>query len=90
MAHVICEPCKGKKHTECASVCPVEAIHEDEQMCVIDPDVCIDCGACAAECPEQAIFPEEEVPDKWKDYIALNAEKSKSLPVLTEKKEPLG
>jgi len=58
-------------------------------MCVIDPTACIDCGACAAECPQQAIFPEEEVPEKWKAYISQNGEQAATLPLLTEKKEPL-
>jgi ferredoxin len=58
-------------------------------MLVIDPEVCIDCGACIPECPVQAIYVEEDVPDQWKSYIQLNAEKSKDLPVITEKKEPL-
>jgi ferredoxin len=58
-------------------------------MLVIDPDVCIDCGACIPECPVQAIHMQDDVPDKWKSFIALNAEKSKALPVITEKKTPL-
>jgi len=58
-------------------------------MLVIDPEVCIDCGACIPECPVQAIFVEEDVPEEWKSYAELNKTKSQQLPVLTEKKEPL-
>jgi ferredoxin len=58
-------------------------------MLVIDPEVCIDCGACIPECPVQAIFAEEDVPGKWKNFIQLNSQKASSLPVITEKKEPL-
>jgi ferredoxin len=58
-------------------------------MLVIDPDLCIDCGACIPECPVQAIYTEEDVPEQWKSYIALNKEKAPSLPVITEKREPL-
>jgi ferredoxin len=58
-------------------------------MLVIDPDVCIDCGACIPECPVQAIYADADVPAKWNSYVALNKEKSGSLPVLTEKKTPL-
>jgi len=58
-------------------------------MLVIDPEVCIDCGACIPECPVQAIYVQEDVPEKWKSYVQLNADKAKNLPVLTEKKEPL-
>jgi len=59
-------------------------------MLVIDPEVCIDCGACIPECPVQAIYAEADVPEKWKSFIALNKEKSPTLPVITEKKTPLG
>jgi ferredoxin len=58
-------------------------------MLVIDPEVCIDCGACVPECPVQAIFVAEDVPAQWKKYIQINADKSKELPSITEKKEPL-
>jgi ferredoxin len=58
-------------------------------MLVIDPEVCIDCGACIPECPVQAIYVEDDVPDKWKNYIEQNKTKSQELPVITEKKEPL-
>jgi ferredoxin len=58
-------------------------------MLVIDPEVCIDCGACIPECPVQAIYTEEDVPEKWKSYIQLNKDKAPNLPVITEKKEPL-
>ena len=58
-------------------------------MLVIDPEVCIDCGACIPECPVQAIYTQDDVPEKWKSYTQLNAEKSPKLPVITEKKTPL-
>lgn len=58
-------------------------------MLVIDPVECIDCGACVPECPTKAIFPAIRVPSEWKDYIGINAEKAKILPLLTEQKEPL-
>jgi ferredoxin len=56
---------------------------------VIHPDECIDCGACEPACPTKAIFPEESVPDRWKEYVALNADLSKRWPNITEKKDPL-
>jgi ferredoxin len=82
MAYVICEPCIGVKATKCVEVCPVDAIHprpdeegfaEVEQL-FIDPESCIDCGACAAVCPEEAVFAEEDLPEKWGGYIAKNAD----------------
>ncbi len=89
MSHIVAEPCVKCKYTDCVTVCPVDCFHEDAEMLVIDPEVCIDCGACIPECPVQAIYVEEDVPDQWKNYIEINTEKSKDLPVITEKKEPL-
>ena len=89
MAYVVTEPCYGCKNTICITVCPVDCFHEDEKSLWIDSEECIDCGACVPECPVDAIFEENRVPDKWKHYIQLNAEKSKCLPIITEQKEPL-
>ena len=89
MASIVCEPCIKCKYTNCVAVCPVDAFREDKEWLVIDPTVCIDCGACVPECPVQAIFAESDVPDKWKNYIKLNAEKAPSLPIINQKKEPL-
>ena len=82
MPHIIAEPCIGTKDTSCVAVCPVDCIHptsdeaefEDSKMLYIDPDTCIDCGLCVDECPVQAIFPEEDLPDEWAEYIQLNAD----------------
>jgi NAD-dependent dihydropyrimidine dehydrogenase PreA subunit len=81
MPHIIAEPCIGTKDTSCVDVCPVDCIHpskdEDEfgdaKQLFIDPDTCIDCGLCVDECPVQAIYHEDDLPEEWKDYIALNA-----------------
>ena len=89
MAYVVTEPCLNCKYTDCVDVCPVDCFHEDEKMLVIDPDECIDCAACVPVCPVNAIFWEDEVPEQWQHYIALNAEKSLTLPVIDEMKEPL-
>ena len=89
MAYVVCEPCIKCKHTDCVEVCPVDCFHEDKEMLVIDPMECIDCNACVPVCPEEAIFPENDVPEQWQSFIQLNADKAAVLPVLTEKKEPL-
>jgi NAD-dependent dihydropyrimidine dehydrogenase PreA subunit len=82
MPHVITEPCIGTKDTACVAVCPVDCIHpkKDEagfaeaKQLFIDPDTCIDCGLCVDECPVKAIFAEDDVPAKWKQYIQLNAD----------------
>src|SRR4051795_11251804 len=74
MAYVVTEPCFGCKYTDCVVVCPCDCFHEGDQMLFIHPDECIDCDACVPECPVEAIFYEGNVPDKWKDFVALNRE----------------
>jgi NAD-dependent dihydropyrimidine dehydrogenase PreA subunit len=70
--NVICEPCVGVKDSACVAVCPSDCIYEGDDQYYINPDECIDCGACQYECPVEAIFPEDEVPDNWSSYIAKN------------------
>lgn len=89
MAYVVTANCKGSKYTDCVEVCPVEAFHEGPEMVYINPETCIDCDVCVAQCPVEAIFPEDEVPEKWSEYIAINAEEAEKLPTLDLKKEPL-
>ncbi len=76
MPYVITEPCIGTKDRSCVDVCPVDCIAggENDEMLYIDPEVCIDCGACVSACPVDAIFAEEDIPAKWRSYIAINAE----------------
>jgi ferredoxin len=82
MAYIIAEPCIGVKDTACVDACPVDCIHprrdepefQQDQMLYINPDECIDCGACEPACPVQAIFPEDMLPDKWKQYAEINAQ----------------
>ena len=89
MAYVVTEPCFGCKYTDCVVVCPCDCFREGERMLFIDPDECIDCDACRAECPVEAIFPEDEVPEAWQEYIALNREMAAECPPITHRKEPL-
>lgn len=89
MAFVVTEPCIKCKYTDCVSVCPVACFKEGANMVVIDPDECIDCGVCVDECPVTAIFPEEEVPEKWNDYIGLNARLAQEWPAIEESHDPL-
>ena len=88
MAMVVCEPCFGCKFTDCVVVCPVDAFREGEQMLFIHPDVCIDCGACVPECPVSAIYYEGDVPEPWREYIALNAEMAPQCPEIIERRTP--
>ncbi len=78
MPFVITEPCKGVKDKACVGVCPVDCIIEldGEPMLYINPDECIDCGACQPVCPVSAIYPDSEVPDDMQEYIELNATKT--------------
>ena len=72
MTYVIIDLCIDVKGRACVDVCPVDCIYEGEKMLYIHPDECIDCGACEPECPVNAIFPEEDVPENQKQYIAIN------------------
>lgn len=89
MAFVVTQPCFGCKYTDCVVVCPCDCFREGEQMLYIDPESCIDCEACAVECPVNAIFYEDNVPTEWREFIALNAEMAPRCPPITERKAPL-
>jgi NAD-dependent dihydropyrimidine dehydrogenase PreA subunit len=73
VTYVITAACIGEKDQSCLSVCPVDCIHETPDMLVIDPEECIDCGACEPECPVQAIYPGDAVPEQWRSFEAINA-----------------
>lgn len=87
MAFVVTENCIKCKFTDCVDVCPVDCFHEGPNFLVIDPDECIDCTLCEPECPANAIFAEDEVPEHQQEFIALNAELAKKWPVITEVKK---
>src|ERR1700712_358513 len=87
MTYVVTESCIKCKYTDCVDVCPVDCFHEGPNMLVIDPDECIDCTLCVAECPVEAIFAEDEVPENQRDFIALNAELSRQWKPLLERKD---
>lgn len=89
MAYVVTDACVKCKYTDCVDVCPVDCFREGPNMLVINPDECIDCTLCVAECPVEAIFAEDDVPENMLDYIALNAELSQTWPPIVEKKDPL-
>ena len=79
MAHVVTEPCVGCKYTDCVVVCPMECFYGDDRQLYIDPEDCIDCGACIPECPVGAIFQEADVPAQWASYVQLNADRVRDL-----------
>lgn len=86
MPHVVCEACIGCKRTNCVDVCPVDCFREGPNFLVIDPDECIDCAVCIPECPEAAIYAEEDVPADQQEFIALNAELAREWPSITRRK----
>ena len=89
MAYVVTENCIKCKFTDCVDVCPVDCFREGPNFLVIDPDECIDCTLCVPECPAEAIFAEDDVPEEQKSFIALNAELAKTWPAIVERKDPL-
>ena len=74
VTYVITFPCVDLKDKACVEECPVDCIYEGDRMLYIQPDECVDCGACEPVCPVEAIFYEDDVPGEWKDYTAANAE----------------
>jgi|TARA_B100000530_G_C15549286_1_gene325881 ferredoxin len=88
MAYVVAEPCIKCKYTDCVAVCPVDCFREGENFLVIDPEECIDCGACVPECPVEAIFEEDDVPSQWSEYIELNANLAAQWPLIDDSKDP--
>lgn len=89
MTYVVTENCIQCKYTDCVDVCPVDCFVEGPNFLAIDPDECIDCTLCVAECPAEAIFAEDDVPADQQEYIALNARLAKVWPTITAKKDAL-
>jgi ferredoxin len=86
MTYVVIENCIKCKYLDCVEVCPVDCFYEGENMLVIHPDECIDCGVCEPECPAEAIKPDTEPNlDSW---LRLNADYAKVWPNITTKREP--
>ena len=89
MTFVVTEACVNCKHTTCVSVCPTDAFREGENFLVIDPEACIDCDLCPPECPVDAIYAEDEVPDDQFEFIALNAELALVWSEISSEKPPM-
>ena len=90
MTYVVTSACVGHKYQDCVAVCPVEAFRELMTYLVIDPDECIDCNACVAECPVDAIYSDEDVPDDEMDWVAKNEKESVDAPLATGDSPILG
>lgn len=86
MTYVVVESCIKCKYTDCVEVCPVDCFHEGPNFLVIDPEECIDCSLCEPECPVDAIYAEDELPESQEHFLELNTELSQVWPVITEMK----
>ena len=89
MTYVVTEGCIQCKYTDCVDVCPVDCFVEGPNFLAIDPEECIDCTLCVAECPVEAIFADDDVPEDQQEYIEINARLAKIWPIITEKKDAL-
>jgi ferredoxin len=94
MAHVVTNKCLGCKFTDCVEVCPVACFYELDNQLIIHPDECIDCTACVAECPVQAIYAEADVPEEFQANTEFNATEAKRVKeagqdAIVQKKDPL-
>ena len=87
MTYLVNEECIKCKLMDCVEVCPVDCFYEGENMLVIKPDECIDCGVCEPECPVDAIKPDTDLgSEKW---MEVNKKYSELWPVITIRKDPL-
>ena len=87
MAYVICEPCLDAKNLACVDVCPVDCIQggPDHDQMYIDPATCIDCDACVPECPVEAIFADNNVPENYAHWTQINIDEAPKYPVISAK-----
>jgi ferredoxin len=88
MTYVITERCIRCKYTDCVEVCPVDCFHEGPNMLAINPEECIDCNLCVSECPVDAIYAEDDLPEDQKEFLEINAKLSQKWPVINMQKDP--
>lgn len=81
MTYIVNDQCIRCKHMDCVDVCPVACFYEGENMLVINPDECIDCGVCEPECPADAILPDSA--DGAKEWVEFNQKWSEVWPNIT-------
>jgi|SRR2546425_9002900 len=94
MAHIVTNKCVGCKFTDCVEVCPVACFYELDNQVVIHPEDCIDCTACVAECPVEAIYAEGDLPEEYRSNLEFNATEAKQIKesgkeAILKKKAPL-
>ena len=86
MTYIVNDKCIKCKYTDCVEVCPVDCFYEGENMLVIHPDECIDCGVCEPECPPEAILPDTE--PEAEGWVKINRELSEFWPNITQRIDP--
>ena len=94
MTHIVTDNCQACMFTDCVTVCPVDCFVDggaSDKMLFINPDECIDCGACIPECPVEAIYAEDELPEDKEKFIQINADKCEAgdLEIITDQRDPL-
>lgn len=89
MTHVVTESCIRCRYTDCVDVCPVDCFRAGPNFLIIDPDECIDCAVCVAECPVNAIYAEEDVPADQQQFIKINVELTRAWPSIIKTTSPL-
>ncbi len=89
MTHVVTDNCRGCRYTDCVASCPVACFHLNDARVYIDPDVCIDCGACIPVCPVRAIIEEFDLAENQQHWLEINATASKRYPLIRNKLPPL-
>src|SRR5437764_1398291 len=87
MTYIVTDPCIKCKYMDCVEVCPVDCFYEGENFLAINPDECIDCALCEPECPVNAIYSEDDLPEKYHEFLQLNKELSEKWPNITRIKE---
>jgi ferredoxin len=85
MTYIVTENCIKCKYMDCVEVCPVDCFYEGENMLVIHPDECIDCGVCEPECPAEAIKPDTE--PGLEDWLKINTDYASKWPNITVKRD---
>jgi len=89
MTYIVTENCINCKHTTCVEVCPADAFREGPNFLVIEPEACVDCDLCVVECPVNAIYSEDDLPEEQKHFLDLNRELSALWPEIVDIKEPM-
>ena len=87
MAYVVTGACVDCVYTSCVDVCPVEAFHETPDRLLINPVTCVNCDACVPECPVEAIYAEENVPEELTEWIEINQD-AENHPIIPAQKDP--